>query len=58
LQAIDNIVINNEFVENISMHQDLFKDVWITAGIFSKHYLLERLPQAGPTAWPKRALIS
>ncbi len=29
---------------------NLFKDVWITAGVFSSHYLLERLPQAG--VWP------
>lgn len=26
--------------------------LWITAGIFSSHYLLERLPQAGPKIWP------
>lgn len=32
--------------------QDLFKNVWITAGIFSSHYLLERMPQAGPKIWP------
>ncbi len=30
----------------------LFKDLWITSGIFSSHYLLERLPQAGPKIWP------
>ena len=30
----------------------LFEDVWITSGIFSSHYLLERLPQAGPKIWP------
>ena len=30
----------------------LLKDLWITAGIFSNHYLLERLPQAGPKIWP------
>jgi len=30
----------------------LLKDLWITAGIFSSHYLLERLPQAGPKIWP------
>jgi hypothetical protein len=29
----------------------LFKDVWITAGIFSSHYLLEHLPQAGSKIW-------
>lgn len=23
----------------------LFEDVWITSGVFSSHYLLERLPQ-------------
>ncbi|MBI4691070.1 MAG: N-6 DNA methylase, partial [Nitrospirae bacterium] len=28
------------------------KDVWITSGIFSSHYLLERLPQAGHRIWP------
>ncbi|MEW6110481.1 MAG: hypothetical protein AB1632_15150 [Nitrospirota bacterium] len=27
-------------------------DVWITSGIFSNHYLLERLTQAGPKIWP------
>ncbi len=31
----------------------LFKDVWITAGIFSSHYLLERLPQTGSKIWPE-----
>ena len=31
---------------------NLFKDFWITSGIFSSHYLLERLPQAGSTIWP------
>ncbi len=31
----------------------LVEDVWITSGIFSKHYLLERLPQAGAKIWPK-----
>ena len=30
----------------------MLKDLWITAGIFSSHYLLERLPQAGPKIWP------
>lgn len=31
---------------------NLFKNVWITSGIFSSHYLSERLPQAGPKIWP------
>ena len=31
---------------------DLLRDLWITSGIFSNHYLLERLPQAGSTVWP------
>ncbi|MFZ6006988.1 MAG: Eco57I restriction-modification methylase domain-containing protein [Nitrospirota bacterium] len=43
-------------MENIhDMHKtqpNLFKDVWTTSGIFSSHYLLERLPQAGPKIWP------
>jgi hypothetical protein len=30
----------------------LLKDVWITSGIFSGHYLWERLPQAGAKIWP------
>lgn len=34
-------------MSNKKTQPDLFKDVWITAGIFSSHYLLERLPQAG-----------
>jgi Alw26I/Eco31I/Esp3I family type II restriction m6 adenine DNA methyltransferase len=34
------------------MQQGLFSDVWITSGIFSNHYLLERLPQAGSKVWP------
>jgi len=25
---------------------------WITSGVFSNHYLLERLPQAGTKIWP------
>ncbi len=29
----------------------LSKDLWITSGIFSSHYLLERLPQAGAKIW-------
>jgi type I restriction-modification system DNA methylase subunit/fido (protein-threonine AMPylation protein) len=33
------------------IQQGLLSDVWITAGIFSNHYLLERLPQAGSTVW-------
>jgi len=31
---------------------DSLRDLWITAGIFSSHYLLERLPQAGSKIWP------
>jgi len=31
----------------------LLEDVWITSGIFSNHYLLERLPQAGAKIWHK-----
>jgi hypothetical protein len=34
------------------MQKNLLNDVWITSGIFSNHYLLERLPQAGSTVWP------
>lgn len=30
----------------------LLKHVWITSGIFSSHYLLERLPLAGSKIWP------
>ena len=30
----------------------LSTDIWITSGVFSSHYLLERLPQAGPKIWP------
>jgi len=26
-----------------TLQQDLLRDVWITSGIFSNHYLLERL---------------
>jgi len=37
---------------NNKMQQGLFSDIWITSGIFSNHYLLERLPQAGSTVWP------
>ncbi len=36
----------------------LFKDVWITLGIFSNHYLLERLPQEGPKSGLHRNKIS
>jgi Alw26I/Eco31I/Esp3I family type II restriction m6 adenine DNA methyltransferase len=32
---------------------NLVKDVWIISGIFSNHYLLERLPQAGAKIWHK-----
>ena len=34
------------------IQQGLLNYVWITTGIFSNHYLLERLPQAGSTVWP------
>ncbi len=37
-------------MHNNTIQQSLLNDVWITSGIFSNHYLLERLPQA--TAWP------
>jgi hypothetical protein len=30
----------------------LTKNFWIISGIFSNHYLLERLPQAGSKIWP------
>jgi Alw26I/Eco31I/Esp3I family type II restriction m6 adenine DNA methyltransferase len=30
----------------------LTKNFWIISGIFSSHYLLERLPQAGTKIWP------
>ncbi|MCL5238744.1 MAG: N-6 DNA methylase [Nitrospirae bacterium] len=39
-------------ISNKKTQPNLFKDVWITAGVFSSHYLLERLPQAGPKIWP------
>lgn len=39
------------------IQQDLFGDFWITAGIFSNHYLLERLPQAGSTVWPPDEVV-
>jgi len=29
----------------------LTENLWITSGIFSSHYLLERLPQAGAKIW-------
>jgi Alw26I/Eco31I/Esp3I family type II restriction m6 adenine DNA methyltransferase len=35
-----------------SILTDSLRDLWITSGIFSSHYLLERLPQAGPKIWP------
>ncbi len=38
--------------------QDIFEDVWKTSGIFSNHYLLERLQQAGTTIWPSDEVIS
>ncbi|RJQ55479.1 MAG: hypothetical protein C4526_03520 [Nitrospiraceae bacterium] len=34
------------------------KNFWITTGIFSSHYLLERLPQAGPILWPPDEEVS
>jgi hypothetical protein len=27
--------------------------IWIPSGIFSSHYLLERLPQTGSKIWPE-----
>ena len=33
------------------VHHKLNNDFWITSGIFSSHYLLERLPQAGTKIW-------
>ena len=30
---------------------NLFKDLWITSGVFSSHHILKRLPQAGPKIW-------
>lgn len=39
-------------ISSKKIQPSLLKDLWITAGIFSSHYLLERLPQAGPKAWP------
>ncbi len=30
----------------------LNNDLWITSGIFSSRYLLERLSQAGEKLWP------
>ena len=38
--------------------QDVIEDVWKTAGIFSNHYLLERLPQAGTSIWPSDDVVS
>jgi hypothetical protein len=32
---------------NKKTQPDLFKDVWIISGIFSSHYLLERLHHVG-----------
>ncbi len=37
---------------NNKTQRHLFENLWITAGIFSNHYLLERLPQTGSTVWP------
>ncbi|MBI4848949.1 MAG: hypothetical protein HY808_10305 [Nitrospirae bacterium] len=34
------------------------KNFWITTGVFSSHYLLERLPQAGPKLWPSDEEVS
>jgi hypothetical protein len=34
------------------IQQGFFSDLWLTAGVFSPHYLLERLPKAGSTVWP------
>jgi hypothetical protein len=34
------------------MQKNLVNHIWITTGIFSNHYLLERLPQAGLAVWP------
>lgn len=39
-------------MSNKKAQPSLLKDLWITAGVFSSHYLLERLPQAGPKIWP------
>lgn len=39
-------------MSNKKAQPNLFKDLWITSGIFSSHYLLERLPQTGPKIWP------
>ena len=39
-------------ISSKKIQPSLLKDLWITAGIFSSHYLLERLPQAGPKIWP------
>ncbi|MBI4680906.1 MAG: N-6 DNA methylase, partial [Nitrospirae bacterium] len=36
----------------------LSKNFWITTGVFSSHYLLERLPQAGPKLWPSDEEVS
>jgi Alw26I/Eco31I/Esp3I family type II restriction m6 adenine DNA methyltransferase len=33
------------------LQQNLLNNIWITASIFSTHYLLERLPQAGSNIW-------
>lgn len=34
------------------MQKNLLNHVWIPTGIFSNHYLLERLPHAVSTVWP------
>ena len=34
------------------MQKNLANHIWITTGLFSNHYLLERLPKAISTVWP------
>lgn len=40
------------------VHHKLSNNFWITSGIFSNHYLLERLPQAGRKSGLRRNKIS
>jgi hypothetical protein len=41
-RAGDQVAMSNKKTE-----PDLFEDVWIISGIFSSHYLLERLHHVG-----------
>jgi type I restriction-modification system DNA methylase subunit len=41
-----------KIISKNNQQQELLKDMWTTTGIFSTHYLLERLPQSGAAIWP------